>query len=192
MSTPSTAFAMHATWDPGSPSACGGCTADYSWWDGEGNRGFLRLCLGLKRLEISPGKAWGRRRKWAKKKVSDLTNRRAPSSCLSTCLIPAGQTSHVLAMLAAQSLESCKYTSHLHTTLMFPISTCRDKTCADDRSFKHEIALRSRFQLMLWVPKQDHHRGPSTNGPRTGYRIPTFVRQTPVRPEEILTMGLST
>ena len=106
------------------------------------------------------------------------------------------------AMLAAQSLESCKYTSHLHTTLMFPISTCRDKTCADDRSFKHEIALqdrtfslvrvlRSRFQLMLWVPKQDHHRGPGTTGPRT-YRIPTFVRQTPVRPEEILAMGLST
>ena len=96
MGTPSTAFAMHATWDPGSPSACGGCTADYSWWDGEGNSGFLHLRLGLKRLGISPGKAWGRRRKWAKKKVSDLTNRRAPSSCLSTCLIPAGQTSHVL------------------------------------------------------------------------------------------------
>ena len=107
------------------------------------------------------------------------------------------------AMLAAQSLESCKYTSHLHTTLMFPISTCRDKTCADDRSFKHEIALqgrtfslvrvlRSRFQLMLWVPKQDHHRGPGTTGPGTGCRIPTFVRQTPVRPEEILAMGLST
>lgn len=76
------------------------------------------------------------------------------------------------AMLAAQSL-SCKYTSHLHTTLTFPISTCRDKTCADGRSFKHEIALqartfpsvrlfRSRFQLMLWVP----------NGTTTRDRVP--------------------
>ena len=107
------------------------------------------------------------------------------------------------AMLAAQSLESCKYTSHLHTTLTFPISTCRDKTCADGRSLKHEIALqartfssvrlfRSRFQLRLWVPKQDHHKGPSTTDPRKGYRIPTFVRRSPVRPEEFLAMGLST
>jgi hypothetical protein len=107
------------------------------------------------------------------------------------------------AMLAAQSLESCKYTSHLHTTLTFPISTCRDKTCADGRSLKHEIALqartfssvrlfRSRFQLMLWVPKQDHHKGPSTTDPRKGYQIPTFVRRSPVRPEEFLAMGLST